>query len=200
MIPFVAMTGGLACGKTTATEIFRGLGITVIDTDEVSRKLTGINGRANEHVRKAFGDSMINDDGSLNRERMRRLVFSSPSSLTKLEDILHPMVKEETLELIKGAKGEYAVLVVPLLFETGYYLEYSFTSLSIEAPEEAQIARIISKGWSREEAEGAIGRQFDSATRRAHADLVVENDSTIKELEGRIVELDARFREMFREK
>ena len=67
MIPFVAMTGGLACGKSTASAAFERLGITVIDTDEVSRLLTGIKGRANERIREVFGASMMNEDGRTGR-------------------------------------------------------------------------------------------------------------------------------------
>lgn len=199
MIPFVAMTGGLACGKSTAAESFERLGVTVIDTDEVARWLTGVDGRAVGRVKEAFGDSMMNPDGSLARDKMRQLVFTQPESLTKLEDILHPMVKEESILRMEKAEGAYGVLVVPLLFETGYYLEHSFTSLTIEAPLEAQMERILSKGWTREEAEGAIRRQYESQLRREHADVVVDNDGTIEELDAKVTALDGKFRVLFRE-
>jgi len=199
VIPFVAMTGGLACGKSTAAESFERLGVTVIDTDEVARWLTGVDGRAVGRVKEAFGDSMMNPDGSLARDKMRQLVFTQPESLTKLEDILHPMVKEESILRMEKAEGAYGVLVVPLLFETGYYLEHSFTSLTIEAPLEAQMERILSKGWTREEAEGAIRRQYESQLRREHADVVVDNDGTIEELDAKVTALDGKFRVLFRE-
>lgn len=199
MIPFVAMTGGLACGKSTVSGILEELGVTVIDTDAVSRWLTGVNGKANDTVRKVFGDSVMNPDGSLNRERMRRLVFTDPTSLKRLEDILHPLVKEETLARMRNAKGAYGVLVVPLLFETGYYLEHTFSTLTIEAPGDTQLERIIRKGWTEAEAEGAINRQMTSELRRQQADTVVENDSTIGELREQVLGLDRKFRELFRE-
>ncbi len=194
----MAMTGGLACGKSTAMAAFQRLDVHVIDTDDVSRWLTGVNGRANERVRKVFGDSMMNPDGSLARDKMRQLVFTDPSSLTKLEDILHPMVKEVAFERMESAEGDYGVLVVPLLFETGYYLEYTFNTLTIEAPSEMQIGRIMAKGWSREEAEGAIARQFDSDTRRRQADTVIDNDAAIEDLNRKIRDLDGRYRELVR--
>lgn len=199
MIPFVAMTGGLACGKSTVSGILEGLGVTVIDTDAVSRWLTGVNGKANVTVRKVFGDSVMNPDGSLNRERMRGLVFTDPASLKRLEDILHPLVKEETLSRMRKAEGDYGVLVVPLLFETGYYLEHTFSTLTIEAPADAQLERIIRKGWSEQEAQGAIRRQMTSDLRRKQADMVIENDSTIERLREQVGGLDRKFRELFRE-
>ena len=113
MTMIIGMTGGIACGKTAATDVFRSLGVPVIDADEISRELTGPGGKALPEIAVAFGADMIGTQG-MKRDLMREIVFSDPHAKEKLEGILHPMIKREIFEQLKAVKAPYVILSVPL--------------------------------------------------------------------------------------
>ena len=100
MTLLIGLTGGIASGKTTATDAFRALGVTVIDADEISRELTGPGGKALPDIALAFGPDTIGVRG-MKRGLMRETVFSEPAKLKKLESILHPLIKREIFEQLK---------------------------------------------------------------------------------------------------
>ena len=97
----IAITGGIASGKSSLCEFLRNEGFTVIDADKLSRSLTDRHQPALEDIRQAFGDSFIDEQGLLNRRKMRELVFSDPSAKAKLEAIIHPRLQEATIEELK---------------------------------------------------------------------------------------------------
>ena len=105
MTMIIGMTGGIACGKTAATDVFRSLGVPVIDADEISRELTGPGGKALPEIAVAFGADMIGTQG-MKRDLMREIIFSDPHAKEKLEGILHPMIKREIFEQLKARRRQ----------------------------------------------------------------------------------------------
>src|SRR5262245_33203333 len=119
----VGLTGGIGSGKSTVAELLADLGATVVDTDAISRELTGAGGAAMPALRSAFGPKFVTPQGALNRDAMRALAFEDAGARSRLEAILHPAIREESDRQLAAASGPYSVLVVPLLFEGGAYGE-----------------------------------------------------------------------------
>jgi dephospho-CoA kinase len=118
----VGLTGGIGSGKSTVADLFAGLGALVVDTDVIAHELTGSQGPAMPEIAAMFGDSVLSAEGGLDRAAMRRLVFSDPSARSRLQAILHPMIRLESEARCLSARGSpYVLLVVPLLLESGGY-------------------------------------------------------------------------------
>jgi dephospho-CoA kinase len=137
----VGLTGGIGSGKSTAAACFARLGVTVVDTDEISRALTASGGEATAALREAFGAEYLTASGALDRDAMRRLVFEDPLARARLEAILHPRIRGAADAALAGAPGPYAMLAVPLLFETGGYARRVQRTLVIDCPEHLQVER-----------------------------------------------------------
>ena len=137
----VGLTGGIGSGKTTAARHFAARGVTVVDTDDLSRALTAAGGGAMPALREAFGAGFVGADGALDRAAMRKLVFEDPPARARLESILHPRIREAADAALAGAPGPYAILAVPLLFETGGYARRVDRVLVVDCPEALQVER-----------------------------------------------------------
>lgn len=142
----VGLTGGIGSGKSTVAALLASLGAGIIDTDAISRRLTATNGRAIPALRKAFGDSVIDSQGALDRHRMRQLVFDDPPARHRLEGILHPMILTDT-EREAGLQQDAAVLVfdVPLLVESPQWMHRVHRVLVVDCSEATQIARVMKR-------------------------------------------------------
>jgi dephospho-CoA kinase len=194
-MPFcVGLTGGIGSGKSTAAEMFRKLGADVVDTDAISRELTGARGAAMPAVREQFGPDYVAADGSLDRDRMRRLVFGNSAAREGLEAILHPMIREKSRASVAAARAAYVILVVPLLFETGAYLDLTQRVLVVDCSEQWQIERAKRRsGLSADEVRAILASQLPRAARRARADDVLDNDDGMEALERQVGELHAKY-------
>src|SRR4051794_7180624 len=113
----VGLTGGIGCGKTAATDRFAALGAGIVDTDVISRELTAPGGGAMNAIAESFGSEYVLGDGSLDRARMRALVFSDAAAKGRLEAMLHPLIRSTSRERILASRAPYVLLVVPLLLE-----------------------------------------------------------------------------------
>jgi dephospho-CoA kinase len=172
----IGLTGGIGCGKTTVAARFAALGASVVDTDEISRALTAAGGAAIAALREAFGARFIGADGSLDRAGMRDLVFEDALARRKLESILHPAIRAATDRALAEAKGPYAVIAVPLLYETRGYLDRVARTLVVDCPEELQVARTTARSGLAAESVRAIMRaQWPRWRRLQMADDVVWN-------------------------
>ena len=142
MTLIIGLTGGIASGKTTATDAFRALGVPVIDADEISHVLTAAQGKALPEIALEFGADVIGTNG-LKRELMREIVFSDPKKKEKLEAILHPMIKKEIFEELKKVSGaDYVILSIPLLVESGRWKDAVARVVVVDVPEDEQISRL----------------------------------------------------------
>jgi dephospho-CoA kinase len=138
----LGLTGGIGSGKTHVANLLASWGATVIDTDLIAHQLTAPEGAAIEAIRRAFGAGLIDENGALDRVRMRELVFADAGRRIELEGILHPLIAEEVLRQAHEANGLYAVFVVPLLIESGRWRDRVDRLCVVDCEEETQIARV----------------------------------------------------------
>ncbi len=186
----VGLTGGIGSGKTSAAKVFSDLGVVVVDADEISREVTSSGGRAINAIKEAFGEKALNQDGSMNRPYMRNLVFKDSAARERLENIIHPLVEEESFEKIKTAKSPYIILSVPLLTEKSFWLDKINRLLVIDLQETEQIQRVMHRdGLSAEEVKRIIGTQSSRQTRISMASDVIVNCQDEDALKASILRL-----------
>jgi len=194
-MPFVVgLTGGIGSGKSAAADEFARLGASVVDADAIAHELTRPNGAAITAIRRAFGDEAIAADGSMDRKRVREIVFADLAAKARLEGILHPLIRAESGRRLEAARGPYAVLVVPLLIESGDYRKRVHRVAVVDCSEEQQVARVGARsGLSPDEVRRIIGTQASREERRAAADDVIDNSGTLAALHQQIAALHARY-------
>ncbi len=194
MTLIIGLTGGVGSGKTSAADLFKELGIGIIDTDQIAHELTGPAGTAIEAIRLTFGNSFIRKDSSLDRSAMRKQIFSDTAARHKLESILHPLIYQEAVSRIPSIRSGYGILVVPLLLETDNYLKLVDRVLVIDCPESLQIARTsLRSGLSEEEVRAMMATQCSRSERLAQADDVIVNDSGRHHLQQQVQALHRKY-------
>lgn len=195
----VGLTGGIGCGKSRAADLFAELGATVVDTDVISRELTGAGGEAVPAIARAFGDEYVQPDGSMNRAAMRSLVFSDARAKARLEAILHPLIREKARSLLEQAQSPYAILVVPLLLETGAYRDVLDRVAVVDCDESRQIDRVKARsGLGEDEVRAIMATQIARKERLQHADDVLNNDSDINDLRAEVERMHERYLKLAR--
>ena len=171
----VALTGGIGSGKSTVADEFAHLGVTVIDADIIARQVVEPGTPALLAIAERFGPQMINDDGSLNRRRLRERIFAHSEDKAWLNALLHPLIQQETRRQMQSSTSPYLLWVVPLLVENRL-TDKADRILVVDVPKETQIERTIRRdGVSREHAEHILAAQATRAQRLAAADDVIEN-------------------------
>jgi dephospho-CoA kinase len=188
----VALTGGIASGKSTVSALLRELGAVVIDADQLARDVVAPGTPGLAEVVEAFGEDVLADDGSLDRPAMAQRVFGDEDARRRLEGIIHPRVFEEFVRLeAEAPAGALVVHDIPLLAESGRTDDFEAV-LVVDAPRETQVERMVrDRGWTREDAESRIAAQADREKRLAIATHVIENDGTREDLEARVREVYA---------
>ena len=186
-IPLIGLTGGIGCGKTAVSDLLAKLGAGIVDTDLIAHQITAPHGAAIALIEKQFGPDFIAADGALNRDKMRTLVFAKPEARKSLEAITHPLIRQETIReaLRLSKKGvPYLVFVVPLLIESGSWMELIDRLVLVDCPAETQIQRVMQRSnLSREEVERILAAQASREERLKHADVVIKNQGSLKDLE-----------------
>ena len=190
MSPFrVALTGGIASGKTAVANIFATHGVPVIDTDVIAREVVEPGQPALAAVVDAFGTGVLAADGRLDRPRLRERIFGDAEARRRLEAILHPAIRTEMERQSRAAGGPYQVLVIPLLVEGGRRDHFDRV-LVVDVPEATQIERLVRRdGVSRDQAEAALRAQASRDARLAFADDVIDNTGDVAALEARVTKL-----------
>lgn len=192
----VGLTGGIGSGKSAAAALFAERGITVVDTDALAHALTAPGGAAMPAIRAEFGAAVAGADGALDRAAMRAIVFADPGARKRLEAILHPMIRAESERLLAadGARSPYAILMVPLLVESGDYRKRVDRVAVVDCAEATQIARVMNRnGLARAEVERILAAQASRAERLAAADDVIDNDGELAALAPQIERLHLRY-------
>lgn len=176
----LGLTGGIGSGKSTVSQFLVDQGATLIDADAISRATTSANGTAVPQISAIFGPGVIDDQGALNRDAMRAIIFSDPSAKARLEAIIHPLVGLEIAAQTHQAQKSGAVLIVfdiPLLVESGHWRSKLDRVLVVDCEESTQLARVCARsGLAAAEVEKIIAAQAPRARRLAAADMVIYND------------------------
>jgi dephospho-CoA kinase len=192
----VGLTGGIGSGKSAAAEEFARLGAAVVDTDAIAHELTAPGGRALPEIQRVFGKEFVSESG-MDRRRMRELVFSDLAARRDLEGVLHPMIRKESDRRIAAAfqakEGAYVIHVVPLLVESGEYRRRVDRVLVVDAPEEAQLARVRQRGLAEDEIRSIIRSQIPRAERLRAADDVIDNSGPLEALRKQVAGLHQKY-------
>jgi dephospho-CoA kinase len=180
----IGLTGGIGSGKSTVAAMLVRRGATLVDTDAIARRLTRPGGAAMPAIADAFGASLIDADGGLDRAAMRALAFAEATAKQRLEAILHPMIGAEAASQARRARSA-VVFDVPLLAESSQWRDRVERVLVVDCREATQVARVMQRpGWSEQAARAVIAQQASRASRRACADAVIYNEGlSLEELE-----------------
>jgi dephospho-CoA kinase len=187
----VGLTGGIGSGKSFVADRFAARGVPIVDTDAIAHRITAPHGLAMPAIASEFGASFVAPDGSLDRARMRTLVFSDENARRRLEAITHPLIRAETERERQHARGPYVIIVVPLLVESGSWKARVNRVLVVDCTVDMQIARVMRRNaFTREQVLAIIARQATRESRLAAADDVIVNDDLpLEALEARVDEL-----------
>ena len=195
----IGLTGGIGCGKSTVANMLAARGATVIDADAISRSLTAPGGRAMASIAQAFGPQMVDDQGAMDRQAMRNMVFQNPLAKQQLEAIIHPLVSQITAEQTQAAlQTGRRVLVfdVPLLVESGErWRKQVDRVIVVDCDAQTQRQRVMARsGLAAEEIDRIMALQASRSQRLACADLVIFNQGlSLTELETQVAQLATDF-------
>ncbi len=190
----IALTGGIGSGKSEAAKQFALLGVPIVDADVIAHELTAIGQPIVAEIGRIFGAELIAADGSLNRTKLRTHVFNNTQERLKLEALLHPAIHLRALQQLaeneRKLQPSYQVLVMPLLFESHRYDGVANKTLVIDCDEDLQIKRAMARSnMTEKEVQAMMNAQVSRATRLERADLVVENNGTLKNLTKKIASI-----------
>ena len=192
----VALTGGVASGKSAVARRFEKLGIRVYDADVAAREAVAPGSAALAEIEFVFGAGVLDADGSLDRRTMRERVFADPDARVKLERIIHPRVRAWLQRRVGMDRGPYCVLAIPLLAENRGEYAWVDRVLLVDAPEALQVERLMQRdGVTREHAERMLAAQTTREQRLAIADDVIVNDGEEAALDAQVATLHARYLE-----
>lgn len=202
----IGLTGGIASGKSTVADMFAELGATIIDTDVIAREVVAPGQPALDEIAAAFGESIIDDDGYLNRGALRKLVFADDAARQRLEAIVHPRIQDETRRqsgqaeaasrLANQARGHYQIIVVPLLIKSNLK-DLVDRVLVVDCDEETQIRRLTARdAESEDQARRMLGAQSSREERLAIADDVIQNDDNLAKTLDQVTALHEIYRSL----
>lgn len=195
----IALTGGIASGKTEVERRFAELGAAVVDADRVARELVEPGQAALQEIVEQFGETMLSTDGTLDRVAMRARVFDDAAARQRLEAILHPRIRETMRERAIAAIADYVLLSIPLLVESGGAYDWIDRILVVDVPVELQLQRLLSRsGVDLALARNMLASQTTREERLAIADDVIENSGSFAALDDQVRCLDRRYRDLAR--
>lgn len=190
----VGLTGGIGSGKSTVAGLFAALGVPVIDTDVIARDLTAPGAAALNEIRAAFGEMVMRTDGTLDRAALRRRVFADDEARRQLEAILHPRIRRIVEQGCAKVDAPYALIVIPLLVETGSYRDLLNRVLVVDCPEDLQVARVMARSQlPLDEVRAILAAQAGRAERLAIADDVIVNTASPEALRAQVATLHQRY-------
>jgi len=189
----VALTGGIASGKSTIANLFRELGVPVIDTDQIARDVVLPGSTGLRALTETFGPEILDADGTLQRDRLRQLIFSDARAREQVNMILHPLILEETERLVAATNAPYVLVEIPLLAETRMGGAFD-RILVVDVPETVQLERLMRRDKANPaQARIALEAQASRDKRLQIATEVIENTASIETLRSKVETLHQRY-------
>jgi dephospho-CoA kinase len=189
----VALTGGIACGKSTVANLFAALGVSIVDTDLLAREVVALGSPLLDRIAAHFGPEILQRDGSLDRARLRERVFANPAERQWLEQLTHPAIRELTDQRSESAPGRYVMVAIPLLVETAGADRFDRV-LVVDCDPKVQLARLQARdGVTAQQAAQILAAQATREQRLSVADDVIENNGDIAALRDRVATLHRQY-------
>ncbi|MBY5269036.1 dephospho-CoA kinase [Spiribacter salinus] len=190
----IALTGGIAAGKTQVSDRFAARGVPVIDTDQLAREVIAPGTEGLAAVRSTFGEAIMNADGTVNRQALSERIFADADARRKLEAITHPRIRARVSAALRELEAPYALVVIPLLAETGWQ-DLADRVLVVDAPASLQRARLMQREQiDADQAARRLASQASREQRLAIADEVIDNTATPEALDDAVSALDRQYR------
>ncbi|MWJ26671.1 dephospho-CoA kinase [Halomonas sp. ZH2S] len=195
----IGLTGGIASGKSTVVRAFESLGVPWVDADDVAREVVQPGEPALEAIAERFGTSVLQENGSLDRRKLRDIIFNDPEQRLWLESVTHPRVRERLLEhlaRLQASQPAYVMLVSPLLFESGQDALVD-RCVVVDVPEALQLQRTQARDdVSESQVRAILAVQLSRQERLSRADDVIDNSRSEAEMREQVAQLDRRYREL----
>jgi dephospho-CoA kinase len=189
----VGLTGGIGSGKTVVANRFERLGTPVIDSDIITRELVVPGSLALKRIIESFGEDIVDAKGNLDRQKLRQTIFADHTARRNLEEILHPMVRQEIARQLSGLSSPYALVVIPLMVESGMVGMFDRV-IVVDCDEEEQIKRVIKRdSCSKDEVDAIIQTQTSRNKRLAIATDIINNTVDIRSLDGQVERMHQHF-------
>ncbi|WP_018118593.1 dephospho-CoA kinase [Corynebacterium mastitidis] len=184
----VGLTGGIGSGKSTVAALLAREGIRVVDADQIARDIVAPGEPALRALAQAFGPEILLPDGSLDRPGLAARAFADERHTALLNSIMHPRIEEETQRRFAAAERDGEPVVVydmPLLVDKGLHRGMDLTVV-VDADPQVRVERLRGRGIPEEDARRRMAAQIDDATRRAAADVIIDNNGSLAELKAQV--------------
>ena len=192
----IGLTGGIGSGKSVAAALFNNIGVDLIDADDLARDSLNINSEGYRLFIEEFGDEYLDENNNINRELIRKLIFNDSDAKSKLENIIHPIVRSGIQAFINDTKSDYCIIVVPLIFETNSSTLYD-RILVIDCDVEIQILRTSKRdSQAKSDIENIVNKQATREQRLSIADEVIINNGSLASLKRDVLKMHNKYMEI----
>ena len=192
----IGLTGGIGSGKSAVATLFKDIGVDLIDADDLARDSLNINSEGYKLFIDEFGDKYLDENKNINRELIRKLIFNDSDAKSKLENIIHPIVRSGIETFIRNTKSNYCIIVVPLIFETNSSKIYDRV-LVIDCDVDVQISRTSKRdNQAKSDIENIINKQATREQRLSIADDVIVNNGSLDLLRMEVLKIHKKYLEI----
>lgn len=192
----IGLTGGIGSGKSAAAALFKDIGVDLIDADDLARDSLSINSEGYKLFIDEFGNKYLDENKNINRELIRELIFNNSDAKSKLENIIHPIVRSGIETFIKNKKSDYCIIVVPLIFETNSSKIYDRV-LVIDCDVDVQISRTSKRdNQTKSDIENIVNKQATREQRLSIADEVIVNNGSLDLLRNEVLKIHKKYLEI----
>lgn len=189
----VGLTGGIGSGKSTVSDLFASKGIDIVDADIVAREVVAPNSEGLKAVAARFGEQVCLNNGQLDRQKLREIVFNNTHAKDDLNAILHPLIRQQMLQQLCDSSSQYCILVAPLLFENNLQ-GLTDQTLAVDVSVETQLNRTVQRdGGNLDTIKGIIAAQISRDDRTRLADDIIDNNRDVSELTQQVNDLHKKY-------